>query len=73
MVLFNIIVNGFRGKNSAVGTEDIVYKVLEQIFFANPITVYQVICDDRIVQIIQIPALCFKAVKFKTLRETAPD
>ena len=73
MLLLNVIVDGFRGKNSAVGTQDVVYKVFKQIFFTNPITVYQVIYDDCIIQIVQIPALCFNAVKFKTLRKTAPD
>lgn len=31
---FNIVVNGFRGKNSAVGTQDVVYKISFSSSFA---------------------------------------
>ena len=73
MFFFDIVVNGFGGKNSTVGTQHIVYQLFEQIFFADFITVYQIIDDNGIIQIIKISALCCGIVKLKTFGKAAPN
>ena len=73
MFSFDIVVNGFCGKDSAVGAQYIVYQLFEQIFFADSISVQQVIDDDCIIQVIQISALCRSVVELKAFGKSTPD